>query len=118
MSSLRQAQGRRLRKQWNIILHLSMKSPFGDLCKLFASIKNEREAEMLFSDIFTPSELASLVERWQLVQLLAKGTPQREIKKKLKISISKVTRGSRALRHGSGGFQFFLQRLGKLKRKN
>ncbi|MSR87381.1 transcriptional regulator [Candidatus Peribacteria bacterium] len=88
-----------------------------DLHTLFASVKNEKEAQLLLDDILTPAELASITERWQLVQALASGMTQRDIKKKYKISISKITRGSHMLKRGSGGFGLFLQRLGKLKRK-
>jgi Trp operon repressor len=88
-----------------------MSSSFRDLCKLFASVQNEREAKMLLEDILTPRELDSVMERWQLVQALAKGMTQRDVKKKFNISISKVTRGSNALHHGSGGFDYFLRKL-------
>ena len=66
---------------------------------------------MLLEDILTPQEIDSLAERWQLVQELAKGTPQREVAEKLSVSISKITRGSRVLQYGRGGFRIFLQRL-------
>ena len=88
-------------------------SPFRDLQRLFASIKNEKEAELFLEDMFTASERASLVERWRLIQALASGMTQRDINKKLKISISKITRGSKMLKHGSGGFGLFLKRLKK-----
>jgi Trp operon repressor len=85
-----------------------------DIYELFASVGNEKEAQMLLEDILTPQELSAIAERWQLIRELAKGTPQREISSKLKLSISKITRGSRQLQYGSGGFQYFLK---KLKRK-
>lgn len=84
-----------------------------DLHTLFVHIRNQREAEMLLKDILTPRELVSVAERWQLIQMLAKGKRQRDIKKELKMSISKVTRGSRVLRYGTGGFLMMLKRLGK-----
>lgn len=87
---------------------------YQQLCELFAAIENEKEADLLLQDILTPQEMDSLAERWQLVQELAKGTPQREIADKLKISISKITRGSRVLQYGSGGFLKFLKKLGKI----
>ena len=71
---------------------------------------------MLLRDMLTPAELRSLAKRWEELQLLARGMKQREVAKKLKISISKVTRGSRVLRDGSGGAWLFLRRLGKLKK--
>ena len=85
-----------------------------DLYKLFASVETEREAERLLKDILTPQELASIAERWQLVQKLAAGKPQRQISKELFLSVSKITRGSRALKYGSGGFKHFLKKLGKI----
>lgn len=83
---------------------------FKDLYRLFASIRNEKEAELLLKDILTPQELDSVCERWQLVRMLHAGVPQREIAKKLKISISKITRGSRMMKFGGGGFKTFLKK--------
>ena len=84
-----------------------------EIYRLFASVKNEKEVEMLLKDILTPQELFSVAERWQLIQELAKGTPQRDIAKKLGLSISKITRGSRMLQEGTGGFGIFLKRMRK-----
>ena len=86
-----------------------------ELHALFASVDSEKEAELLLEDILTPQELESLTERWQLVQELYRGTPQREIADKLTISISKITRGSRMLQFGEGGFVHFLKKL-KIKK--
>lgn len=80
---------------------------------LFASVRNAKEAELLLEDILTPRELSSVAERWRLVQALTSGMKQRDINKKLKISISKITRGSRALRYGRGGFALFIKRVKK-----
>ena len=84
-----------------------------ELYQLLASLDSEKEAKLLLEDLFTPQELASLAERWQLVRELHAGTPQRDIAKKLHISISKITRGSRQMKFGSGGFPLFLKRLKK-----
>lgn len=84
-----------------------------DLYKLFCAIETPAEAKLLLEDILTPQELDSVAERWQEVQLLAQGMTQRDVAKKLDISISKVTRGSRMLQYGSGGFSLFLKKMGK-----
>lgn len=86
---------------------------YKEFCALLASIESPKEADELVQDLFTPQEIAALSERWQLIQLLAKGVPQREIAETLNISISTVTRGSRALQFGTGGFKHFLKKLGK-----
>lgn len=84
-----------------------------DLYELLSAIRDEKEAKLLIEDLFTPQEVASLAERWQLIQELDKGTPQRDIAQKLGVSISKITRGSRMLQFGSGGFAYFLKKLKK-----
>jgi len=84
-----------------------------DLYALFAKVNTAEEAKMLLKDILTPQELDSVAERWQLIQALHEGKPQREISKELGISISKITRGSRMLQYGSGGFLHFLKKLKK-----
>jgi TrpR family trp operon transcriptional repressor len=89
------------------------KKHISELYTLFASVKNEKEAELLLKDILTPQEMESVAERWQLIQALATGMPQRDIAEKLGISISKITRGSRMLQFGAGGFKVFLERLRK-----
>lgn len=94
-----------------ILTPLSMDKRYLDeLYQLFTKIRTKKEAEMLLKDILTPQELDSVAERWQLIKRLSKGLPQREISKDLKISIAKVSRGSRALKYGTGGFDLFLKR--------
>lgn len=85
---------------------------FHDLYKLFASIRNEKEAKMLLEDILTPQELSAIAERWQIVRGLAAGIPQRTIADNLSVSIATITRGSRMLKAGSGGFHHFLSKTG------
>lgn len=87
-----------------------MKDHFKELSQLFSKIETEKEAEKLLKDILTPTELEQVAERWQLIKLLDAGLSQREIAKKLNISISKITRGSRVMQYGQGGFKLFLER--------
>ncbi len=75
-----------------------------ELCDLFTRLKKRTEALVFLKDILTPRELASVVERWQIIKRLARHKTHREISKELKVSIDKVTRGAKALRHGHGGF--------------
>lgn len=76
---------------------------------MIASIKSVKEAELILCDLCTPQELETMTERIHLIRELVKGTPQREISKKLGISISKITRGSRALQEGGEGFRLILK---------
>lgn len=91
----------------------SSKAHLRELFRLFASVRTEYEAQKLLRDIATNSELAAMAERWQIVRLLSSGMTQREVAKKLGLSISKVTRGSKCMQEGTGGFGLFLHRMRK-----
>lgn len=81
--------------------------------ELFQVIMGIRDAKLLeefLSDLLTPQEYIEVVTRWQLVKQLHAGIPQRAIAKKLKISIAKITRGSRMLLNASGGFNKILKK--------
>ena len=86
-----------------------------ELYTLVSSVKTDDEAKLLLSDLLTPNELKTLAERWQLVKMLASGKTQRDIASSLKVSISKVTRGSACLQRSGGGFDLFMKRLSKTR---
>lgn len=52
----------------------------------------------VLNDLLTPSELADISKRLQILRMLERGVPQREIAQKLGVGIATVTRGSRALK--------------------
>jgi TrpR family transcriptional regulator, trp operon repressor len=79
---------------------------------LGAASKDQKILDAFLTDLLSPSEYEEIVRRWQLVKLLDQGMPQREIAKKLGVSIATVTRGSRALRDQKGGFNRVLKGLG------
>ena len=76
-----------------------------NLAELFVSVKSAKEMQSLITDMLTPAERKDLWERWSIVDMLFCGNSQREIRDKLKVSISKVTRGSRELQFGTGAFR-------------
>lgn len=81
-----------------------------ELCEVFSKIRNKKQALLVLKDILTPQEIESIVERWQIVKQILNEIPQRKISRSLNISISKVTRGSRAIKKSRGGFKLFLKR--------
>ena len=80
-----------------------------DLIKAFHKLKTPKQIEKFLLDICTPQELDQLVERLQIVTLLNQGLTQRQVRDKLGVSISTVTRGARQLKYGHGGFKFLLK---------
>jgi TrpR family transcriptional regulator, trp operon repressor len=65
-----------------------------------------------FVCLLTPSELDEVAKRWALVKEIASGTPQREIAKRLGLSLCKITRGSRELKKESSAFKRMLEIAG------
>ncbi|MDR2617170.1 MAG: trp operon repressor [Endomicrobium sp.] len=74
---------------------------FRILIKAFSTIKNEKDIELFFKEIFTPQELNNLTLRWQLLEMLYTKQSQRSIASKLGISLCKITRGAKILKHKS-----------------
>jgi TrpR family transcriptional regulator, trp operon repressor len=66
-----------------------------DVC---CSIDDPEIMKRFFSEIFTPAELDDMGKRWQLISELAEGRTQRDIAKRLHISLCKITRGAKILK--------------------
>ena len=70
-----------------------------ELASLLAAVDDPATLERLFDDLFTRAELHDLVLRWRLLKMLHAGVPQRVIAETLGVSLCKITRGSRVLKH-------------------
>lgn len=55
--------------------------------------------------LLTPKELQEVSSRWALVREIDSGTTQREIARKLGLSLCKITRGSRELKKVDSPFK-------------
>lgn len=81
-----------------------------ELCRIIT----ESDTQLLkeFADcLFTKAELHDIVNRWLLVKELDKGTTQRAIAKKFRMSLCKITRGSKLLNDPQSGFRKVLDKL-------
>ena len=66
-----------------------------------------------FDCLFTPAELLDIGKRWLLVKEIDKGTTQREIAKEFKMSLCKITRGSKELKKDDSAFRIMLDMVKK-----
>ena len=82
--------------------------PAKDLADAIVQIKDRKLAKEFLKDLLTPQEREEMEARIKLVKMLCKGTPQRKIAEKLKISLCKITRGSREVKYGTGAFKKLL----------
>jgi TrpR family trp operon transcriptional repressor len=69
-----------------------------ELIDIFTRTTDQREMAVLFQEIFTPKEIDTLTLRWQLLKDLYEGKTQRKIAADHKISLCKITRGSKLLK--------------------
>lgn len=83
------------------------KEAFEDIISVFCSVTESDDMKALFDDLFTESEMRDMVDRWLLMTDLYKGKPQREIAEERRLSLCKITRGSKMLKKEDG----FMHRL-------
>ncbi len=87
------------------------KNSIHKLMQAISLLKDEEEALAFFTDLCTPAELESMVDRWQVVPLLQQGIPYRTIHDQTGVSVTTITRVARCLRMGSGGYLLIAERL-------
>lgn len=84
------------------------------LNELFAAIlqlESVDECKMFFRDLCTMSELTAMTERFQVVKLIEKKIPYREISEKTGASTATITRIAHWLHHGEDGYKLILGRI-------
>lgn len=69
-----------------------------ELIQVFTAIQDETEMAAFFEEIFTSKEIDDLILRWRLLRDLHDGETQRSIAQKYRISLCKITRGSKVLK--------------------
>ena len=73
-----------------------------------ANCKTEEDFAALLADLCTYQEVEQMAQRAAAAKLLAEGKTYAEIIAETDISSATLSRVSRALRHGSGGYAKFL----------
>ena len=86
-----------------------------NLYKAIEKLKTHEQARAFLTDLCTPKEIESLIERWEVAKLLStKKYTYREIATKLGASTTTVTRVARFLFHeNNNGYKSLLNKNGK-----
>ena len=84
-----------------------------ELLRALARLDSPEAIGQVMNELLTPSEVEALGERWEIMKRLTAGQSQREVAAELGVSITTVSRGSRQLKYGQGGFQVALKALEK-----
>jgi TrpR family trp operon transcriptional repressor len=85
-----------------------VKENLGELSAALAAIGDRRLIGDFLRCLLTPAETADIAARWALVKALDQNIPQREIAKRLGLSLCKITRGSRELKKPGSAFRRIL----------
>lgn len=83
-----------------------------ELCHILSEIKDEKLIRDFFDCLFSSAELKDFANRWLLVKEIDKGTTQREIAREFKMSLCKITRGSKELNKPDSAFRKILTEFG------
>lgn len=82
-----------------------------ELAKAIAALQTEDEALRFMKDILSERELNDLSQRYQVARLLCEGESYVEVSKKTGASSTTVSRVSKCLQKGAGGYRLILKRL-------
>ena len=74
-------------------------------------LKNREECYAFFEDVCTIKEIMDMSQRLDAAFMLADGANYQEISKKVGISTATISRVSRCLQYGSGGYKTVIERL-------
>ncbi len=82
-----------------------VKTAFRELSEAIATADDPDLIEEFLSCLLTPAELREVSTRWALVREIDAGTTQREIARKMGLSLCKITRGSKELKKDHSPFK-------------
>jgi len=87
------------------------------LYKAMLTLETEAECREFLADICTIKELLDMAQRLETATLLDRGENYQTISEKLGISTATISRVSRCLTYGDGGYHMVLDRLESLEAK-
>lgn len=82
------------------------------LLEALCSLESVDEARALLSDLCTPREVEDLSQRLEVATMLAAGASYLDVSHATGASSTTVSRVSKCLNGGSGGYRMVLERLG------
>ena len=88
------------------------------LYSVIASIKTEQECRELFEDLCTIKEIQDMAQRLDTAILLDKGQSYQKIASEVGVSTATISRVSRCLCYGSGGYKKVIEKLSKQESEN
>ncbi len=86
------------------------------LLKAFLTLETEEEVLSFLQDLMTVKEILDMSQRLRVAQLLDEGKAYQQISENVSVSSATISRVSRALNYGEGGYGTVLERLKELEK--
>lgn len=83
-----------------------------EMSRVLAAAHDPALIEDFLYSLYTEAEADEIAKRWALVKRIAEGMPQRAIAEELRLSLCKITRGSRELKKDGSAFKRMLEIAG------
>ena len=90
---------------------MSKKYSLDNLIKALVLIDNEEDCKKLLDDICTIEEVNKMAQRLEAAQLLLSGYTYEQVIKETKISSTTLSRVSRCIQYGDGGYKTIIDKL-------
>ena len=97
-------------KEGFIMAHLKSES-VDVLFKSILNLESIEECYTFFEDVCTINELRDMAQRFEVALLLDKGWNYQQIAAKTNVSTATISRVSRCLNYGEGGYRDAIQKL-------
>ena len=81
------------------------------LYKALLAIENEEECALILEDLCTVTEIQAMAQRLEVAKMLRESKPYTEIVDTTRASSTTVSRVSRCLNYGNGGYHMILNRI-------
>lgn len=89
-----------------------------ELCEAFLSLKNKEECYTFLEDICTIKEILEMSQRLSVAKLLSKGMSYAQISQQTGVSTATISRISKCIEYGNGGYKTVIERLGEVEKND
>lgn len=88
-----------------------------ELFEAILTLESVEECYAFFEDACTIKEIIEIAQRLKVAKLLSAGTSYVTVSKEVGVSTATISRVSKCLEYGNGGYQMVMDRVGEEKAK-
>ena len=88
-----------------------------ELFEAILTLNSVEECYAFFEDACTIKEIIEIAQRLKVAKLLSAGTSYLTVSKEVGVSTATISRVSKCLEYGNGGYQMVMERVGEEKAK-